>query len=475
MTALRNILGLSGGGVVSIVGAGGKTTLMFSLAREIAAAGQAVLTTTTTKILRPLEKQSRQVILSPDPETILEKARSLPGRLRHVTAGSGLIHPENKLTGFTAADIATFDDAGLFQWILVEADGAKQRPLKAPAGHEPVIPACSRWVIAVIGLDALNQPLTEEWVFRSTLYAALTGLKAGDRITERSVVTALISEEGIMKGCPPGASRIVFLNKADTDERREAGRRIAGLLQKANGPERVVVASLAGTASVGGRHKARRLTHHVVEAAKEKTPTAGIVLAAGMSSRMASEEPKQLLHVGGRPLLAWTLEAALQSELEQVVLVLGHEAEKIAAALDPFRSHPRLRIIINKQYREGMASSLHAGLYEVKDEFPSVMFLLGDQPLLGAAVINTLLRRFRESDKDICVPLCDGRQGNPVIFSSRFYDLIFGIRGDKGAREIIRAHPESVLAVEIADARCFRDIDSVEDARRLRPLLPAGR
>lgn len=204
----------------------------------------------------------------------------------------------------------------------------------------------------------------------------------------------------------------------------------------------------------------------------EKAPTAGIVLAAGMSTRMgAGEEPKQLLEVGGKPLLVWTLEAVLQSELDRVVLVLGHEAEKITAALAPLVSHHRLTVIVNKRYREGMAASLQAGLREVKDEFPSVMFLLGDQPLVGATTITLLLRRFRESDRDICVPVYEGTQGNPVIFSSRFYDRILGIRGDKGAREIIAAHSDDVLTVNIENSLRFLDVDSREDATKLLPLL----
>lgn len=244
--SLRNILGLREGGVISIVGAGGKTTLLFALAHEIAAAGETVLTTTTTKILLPTKEQSSQVIISAHPQEVLEKAGPLLNVHRHITAGRAHIPSQNKLAGFEAGDICKLEEEGLFRWILVEADGAKHRPLKAPAAHEPVIPSCSRWVVAVIGLDAMGQPLTEEWVFRSRLYGTLTGLKPGARITEHSVALALSHEQGIMKGCPPGTSRLVFLNKADTEDRRETGRKIAGLLREAGGirPDGVIIASL---------------------------------------------------------------------------------------------------------------------------------------------------------------------------------------------------------------------------------------
>ncbi|MBI4634411.1 MAG: putative selenium-dependent hydroxylase accessory protein YqeC [Deltaproteobacteria bacterium] len=474
MASFRNILGLRERGIISIVGAGGKTTLLFALSHEIAAAGETVLTTTTTKIFVPSEEQSSQVIISAYPQQVLEKARLLTDGQRHVTAGRALIPPENKLAGFTSDDIAELERGNVFRWILVEADGAKHRPLKAPAAHEPVIPPCSQWVIAVVGLDVVGQPLTEEWVFRSHLYGTLTGLKSGEAITEHSVAVALTHGQGIMKGCPPGAARLVFLNKADTTGRREAGRRIAELLKKAEGirPDRIIIASLReGTETAEWHDLTAGREQEKTAGTISKAPTAGIILAAGMSTRMGKTgTPKQLLEAGGKPLLAWVVEAAIASELARVILVLGHEAGKILAALGPLAGHRRIKTIINDRYADGMASSLQAGLLEVRDEFPSVMFLLGDQPLVGTETINLLLDRFRESDKDICVPMCGGKRGNPVIFSCRHYHEILEIRGDRGAREIIDRYPDAILPAEISDPRCFLDIDNTEDAQKLPAL-----
>jgi molybdenum cofactor cytidylyltransferase len=197
----------------------------------------------------------------------------------------------------------------------------------------------------------------------------------------------------------------------------------------------------------------------------EKRPSAGVVLAAGMSVRLG--RPKQLVEVGGKPMLARVLGAALSSALEAVTLVLGHEAEGIKGALEKDLSDPRLRTLLNPEYREGISSSLRAGLLPLVDDFPSVMFLLGDQPFMDARTINLLLERFWSSDKDICVPVCQGERGNPVVFSRRFYGEILELTGDTGARGIIRANPERVLQVEIQDPRYFLDIDLEEDARRL--------
>jgi len=235
------------GGVISIVGAGGKTTLMERLARDIQERGETVLVTTTTKILLPSGGPADQIIIAPQAGDVMKQARPLRAKYRRLTAACSYLARENKLVGFPAEEIRALEKENLFRWILVEADGARHLPLKAPASHEPVIPPSSRHVIAVAGLEAIGQPLTEEWVFRSHLFAAVTGLPPGARITARAVAVALSHAAGIMKGCPPGACRIVFLNKAETDERRERGREVVQFLRAMdNGrPNRVIIGALA--------------------------------------------------------------------------------------------------------------------------------------------------------------------------------------------------------------------------------------
>ncbi len=201
-----------------------------------------------------------------------------------------------------------------------------------------------------------------------------------------------------------------------------------------------------------------------------KQPTVGIVLAAGMSTRMG--RAKQLLEIAGKPLLTRVVSAALESSLAKVVLVLGHEAQKLKTALGPIGRCERLQIVINEGYQAGMAGSLQAGLRSIKGQFPSVMFLLIDQPLIDAGAINLLLHRFWETDKGICLPKQGNRPGNPVCFSSFFYEEILRIQGDKGARELIQKHADDVLFVESDNPCFFTDLDSAEDLERLSAIHP---
>jgi len=251
-TSFSEALGLQDGGVVSLVGAGGKTTLLFRLAGEMARRGESVLTTTTTKMMRPSPEQCEAVLLSPSPQEILREARWLLRGTRHIFAAAGEGKEPGKLAGFGTEVVRTFEESGLFRWILVEADGAARRPLKAPAHHEPVIPEISRWVVGVVGLSALGQPLDEKWVYRAEQYAKITGLSVGAAITEASVAAAMVHEQGIMAGCPAHATRCVFLNQADLPGCAEAGRRVAEIIGRTEGQglTRVVIGSVLSEPAV---------------------------------------------------------------------------------------------------------------------------------------------------------------------------------------------------------------------------------
>ena len=196
-----------------------------------------------------------------------------------------------------------------------------------------------------------------------------------------------------------------------------------------------------------------------------KQPTAGIVLAAGMSLRFQST--KQIARFKGKFLLAWVLEHALSSRLDQLVLVLGHDADNILKALKPQISHPRLRIVVNPNFKEGLSQSLRVGLTEVATTHPAVMFLLGDQPMVGTPTLDLLLERFWQSSKDICAPIFQGRRGNPVLITNKFYAQLFALEGDIGARQLIKANPDHLLTVKVEDPSCLIDVDTRADLKRL--------
>lgn len=236
LQSIESILCPESQGVLSLTGGGGKTSLLFHLARQLARSGKRVLTTTTTKIFIPTPDQSRTVFIAADPHDILLQASSCQDTSRHITAAEAHLVGAGKLQGFAPEAIRIFQESGLFDWILVEADGAAGRPLKAPTGHEPVIPPETSVLVAVAGLEAIGEPLSEELVFRSALAGPLMGLASGETITEAALARLFAHPLGSFKGAPAQARRFIFLNKADSPERRENGARVAEQLRRMSPP-----------------------------------------------------------------------------------------------------------------------------------------------------------------------------------------------------------------------------------------------
>ena len=202
-----------------------------------------------------------------------------------------------------------------------------------------------------------------------------------------------------------------------------------------------------------------------MHATAPKTKTAGVILAAGASTRMG--RPKQLLILDGQPLLQRVLQAALASNLDQVVLVLGHRAADIRRTLGAAADPRRLHVVVNPDYQNGMAGSLKTGVRAAMAGHSGVMILLADHPFLNTALINQVLRAFLTSDKAICAPVYNGRRGHPVCLERRFFADILSLSGDVGARDILRRHADQVQTIQLTDGRAFMDIDTPADLRKL--------
>jgi len=219
------------GDVVSIVGSGGKTTLMFHLARELVKKGKRVITTTTTKIFPPHPSESPCFITSKKEEILLRKAREYFQQKNHVTLAEKFIGP--KLKGLSPALIDNIQEQGIADVILIEADGAKHCPLKAPNETEPVIPLSTALVLAVVGLDGIGKTNSADNVFRPQYFSRITGIKEGEVITPESVCRVILHPEGLTKGTPESAQIVLILNKGETERDLDAGVEIARFILKA--------------------------------------------------------------------------------------------------------------------------------------------------------------------------------------------------------------------------------------------------
>jgi molybdenum cofactor cytidylyltransferase len=207
----------------------------------------------------------------------------------------------------------------------------------------------------------------------------------------------------------------------------------------------------------------------------ERPRIAGIVLAAGRATRMGS--PKQLLELGDRTLLQHVVDHALASSLDELVVVLGAEADAVEASLAlPYSG--RARIVRNPDYATGQASSLRAGLAGLGAAIDAAAVLLGDQPGVEATTIDGVLDAWRGSRARIVRPIYSQRHrrspdsderipGHPVILAREIWPALADLGGDEGARGLIARHPDWLEAVEI-DSEAPDDIDTPEDYQRRR-------
>jgi molybdenum cofactor cytidylyltransferase len=197
----------------------------------------------------------------------------------------------------------------------------------------------------------------------------------------------------------------------------------------------------------------------------------GVILAAGTSSRLG--RPKQLLDLGGRPVLRHVVDAALASPLEDVVVVLGHRAPRVAAAAlsDP---DPRIRQVVNDRFAEGQSTSLAAGLRSLGPSCEAAVVLLGDQPGIQPQAIAEVTRAFRERGAAVVQAAYGGRPGHPTLLSRRIWSAVLTeATGDQGAAAIIAANPVWVLRVELGGDPPA-DLDTEADYERLRSQFDQG-
>jgi molybdenum cofactor cytidylyltransferase len=189
---------------------------------------------------------------------------------------------------------------------------------------------------------------------------------------------------------------------------------------------------------------------------------AGIILAAGASTRMG--KTKQLLPVkDGRSLLERILHEALKSDLDKVILVLGHQARRIRTVLKEAFNHPKLKVVENRRYPEGISSSVKAGLIEVEKSHDHMMILLADMPQIDAGLINQLIHGYLSSRLPLGAVKVGNKRAHPVIFNRELYQELYLLRGDVGARSLFAKYPHKVFYIKPEKPFDDRDIDTWED------------
>lgn len=187
-----------------------------------------------------------------------------------------------------------------------------------------------------------------------------------------------------------------------------------------------------------------------------------VIMASGFGKRMGKN--KLLLPLWGKVIIEYVIEAALNSNLDEIILV-GRDEGVLSIAREN-----GVKTILNTNAHLGQSEAVKLGINNtgICDGY---MFLTGDQPLINREVINILIDEFEKNKDKIVVPLCNGRRGSPVIFSKAFRNELLNLEGDTGGREVIKKHIDSVIYKTIDEEYLLMDIDTEEDYKKILNII----
>lgn len=422
--------------VISLVGAGGKTTCAYLLAEELAREGKKVLVTTTTHMEHPAFL-GRNGVIDKSPEEIKAAAEKSPVVTAGTSGPGGM--KMRALPQAVFKEVLPFFDA-----VVIEADGSRRHPFKVPASHEPVIVEGTTHIMILAGMPAMGKPLGEvcfrmEEAEKLVCQAKMEGKGSLSGMCLTPRLAGYLLEAGYVQPLKtrfPGAEQMILLNQT------EDGNAVAEMGEHTSVP-------------VFGR---------------PSLPAAGrgqihlILLAAGFSRRFG--ENKLLYELDGRPMYRYPLEVletlrGLRKDIASVCVVsrygtiLEDTAEKGFCAVE------------NKESVLGISSSLKLGIRESRrvcgtdeKEEDFYCFFVADQPHLRADTVNRFLDGFLKSGKKIGCLAKGDTTGNPVIFHETYIPELLRLEGDTGGKKVLKKHPEDVFLCDVGEEIQLHDYDS---------------
>lgn len=436
---LHEAFGVVRGDVVAFIGAGGKTSALIGLGYELYEQGWRVLTTTTHVIdEEQLQLMPHVMRYDANPEAISAALSEHSFVFLYDRIASGKVYGPN--VEWTHQLLDTIDSDVL----LIEADNAEGRPLKASYSDEPFVPSEASLIIPIASLSALNQPLDDEHIYNSEAMIEKYGFYPGSTVRSPWIAQVLRDEELGLRGIPEKSRIVVYINQ--TPEKgylRSRARLIAKLALKESRIHAVALGSV-------------RASNPVYELQRS---VGAIVLAAGQASRMG--EPKVLLpwHKD-RSIIEHIVEQLIRVRIEHINVVTGWYANDVKKLMKPMG----MKTVHNRAYKTGeMVTSLQAGLRAMPDNVAAALVVLGDQPRIQPKVIYQILKAYSEGQGDLIAPTYQTQRGHPILIGRKYWAEILDLRSNQSPRIVIENYADDIIHIPVNTDSVLQDVDTPQD------------
>lgn len=406
--------------IISITGGGGKTSLIFFLAEELAKQGK-VLITTTTKIYLPK---------TDDYEEMYIENKIIKGNNKNIFIVGKNILNNNKLEGLPLNKLKELKKE--YDYILIEADGAKRKLMKGWKKTEPVIPNFTNIVIGVVNLDILGKKMIESNIHRLRLFLEKTQGTYG-KIIDENILEKYIKTGDFFKGFR--GEKIIFLNGIENIDKLNKGINLGKKIKNL----------------YFGSIKNKWIS-------KTKSIDA-VIMASGYSKRF--EGDKLFEKINDIPMIEHTLRKLKEIAFNKIIIV-GRD-KRIKKLCKKYK----YKYIKNNKAYLGQSESIKRGL--LKSNGDAIMFFTGDQPFLTKPSILRLIKEYEKNNK-IIKPVVGETPCSPVIFPQQYKKQLLKLQGDTGGRKLLRKE-NIVYKVNFKDDNEFIDIDTREELKRIKDII----
>lgn len=424
---------------IALVGSGGKTSILFGIAKELFS-DNCFVTTTTKMWIRESKYADHAFKIDRVDSIDMGFGKGINFVYKRIDS----LEPE-KVNGFEEDQLKVLSKKlkELNIPLLIEADGSKQKPIKFPASHEPVIPKFINKVCLIVGLSAIGQNLSSNNFHRPELISAAINLPLGSEFSWEHLYQLLINENGWIKDIPPESKKILFLHQADVLTNYDDVNKLA--IKLLNHYDHILLSSMRN----GG-----------IEIVAHWGQIGCGILAAGSSTRFGS--PKQLAVFNKKTFIENVIQTALRINFSEVITVLGSSYEKIRPVVE---NYP-VKIIHNKAWEEGQSTSVKECVkYFLPKNVEAIVFLMVDQPQIGLELLENIIHTFAYHKNDIIVHTFNLQNRHPILFSrSTFRDLL-RIVGEEGGRQLFEKYPPKKILIH--DSYYSYDVDKIEDLKKI--------